>query len=134
MQQNKLLTLLIFICSLLICNMSFADNIKPYTDNTKSISVTKENPQFTILLAANPTTGYTWMVNQYDSNLIKVVGHKYNPPISQIVGAGGIDVWTFEIKPIAFAAPHVLKIKMLYARAWNVDENSTTKEFTVVTH
>lgn len=112
-----------------------ADSAKqPYTDPSKSILLGKDNPQFTISLASNPTTGYTWMIKHYKVGLVTVVGHKFQPPISQLVGAGGVDVWTFKLAPEAFNAPHVLKIDMLYARPWDVSDNNKEEEFTVVTH
>ncbi len=106
---------------------------KSYTDATKSIMVTQSTPEFTIALASNPTTGYTWHAQHYNANLLKVVTHRFQPSTSTLVGAGGTDIWTFKVKPEAFSAPHVMKINMLYARPWDVNDNNKKLEFTVVT-
>lgn len=103
------------------------------TNENKSIIVTADNPQFTINLKSNPTTGYSWHVGQYDTNLLEVVSHKYNPSTSQLVGAGGIDVWTFKVTPTALTAPHVITLKMNYLRPWAPKENASEQEFTIFT-
>lgn len=102
-----------------------------YTDPAKAIIVSQKEPQFTITLASNPTTGYSWFLRKYNTQFVKVVNHVYHPPISQIAGAGGKEQWTFALNPAAFTAPHLLKINLLYARPWNLQDNSKSVVFTV---
>ncbi len=103
------------------------------SDPGKTIMVSQTAPEFTITLAANPSTGYSWFVADYDPQFITVIKHSYQAPISQLVGARGIDVWNFKVNPAAFTAPHLLKIDMLYARPWNAHDNSNKTEFMVAT-
>lgn len=131
----RTIAIILTLLGVLFYQIAGADSAKQqYTDPDKSIVLGKDNPEFTIKLASNPTTGYSWMIKGYKMGLVTVVGHKFQPPISQLVGAGGVDVWTFKLAPEAFNAPHVLKIKMLYARPWDVSDNNKEQEFTVVTH
>lgn len=106
-----------------------------FSDPNKTIMVSKQAPQFTITLRSNPSTGYSWFIKKYNPDFIKVIKHKYMPPISQLVGAGGVDVWTFELTPVALTAPHVLKISMLYTRAWVAQqEDQKPVKFTVISY
>lgn len=91
------------------------------------------NSQFSVNLPANPSTGFSWFVAGYNVQLITVVKHKYQPTKDNIPGASGVDTWTFKVNPIAFTAPHIIKIKMVYARPWDLKDNSRMQEITVVT-
>lgn len=104
-----------------------------FSDPAKSILVAKTNPQFTITLASNPTTGYSWHLLNYDKQLITLVNHAYQRPTKDMPGAGGKEVWTFKVKDTGFIAPHASKITLLYARPWNIKDNSKQVEFTVAT-
>lgn len=115
------------------CQAGFAIQAPPLTDASKTIVVSKDKPEFTLSLASNPTTGYSWAIKLYNAHFLKVVRQHFHPATSQLVGAGGIDVWTFKVNPAAFAAPHILKIKMLYVRSWNVKDDAKEAEFTVMT-
>lgn len=135
MSRLKKSVLILMAClSFIVCQSLLATTTKPYTDVHKSILVNQGSPEFSISLASNPTTGYTWHAQQYDQHLLTVINHKYQPSTnSKLVGAGGIDVWTFKVKPEAFNAPHIMKIKMLYARPWDIKDTAKTLEFVVVT-
>jgi predicted secreted protein len=53
--------------------------------------------QFSITLAANHTTGYSWrLVSPLDPALLKQISNVYSEPTSGAVGASGEEVWTFE--------------------------------------
>jgi hypothetical protein len=79
----------------------------------KTIQVRKNNSIFSITLDANPTTGYTWFLKSYDQLFIKPLGKKYKMKAGaeEMPGAGGKEVWTFQLKPKAFLVPRVLHIK-----------------------
>lgn len=109
-----------------------ANNI--FTDPNKTIMVSAKDPQFTITLKSNPTTGYMWFLEKYDTNLVTVVSHQYQPPTSQLVGAGGKDVWTFKLNSIAFSAPHLLQLNMVYARPWAIEQGRKETVFNVVSN
>lgn len=53
--------------------------------------------QFSITLAANHTTGYSWrLASPLDPALLKQINNVYSEPTSGAVGASGEEVWTFE--------------------------------------
>jgi inhibitor of cysteine peptidase len=132
MKHFKKILLIALSCLVLSVNAApVTDN--NFTDPSKTIQASQKNPQFTITLRSNPTTGYMWFLDKYNANFITVVEHRYQPPISQLVGAGGKDVWTFKLTPAAFTAPHLLKIKMTYARPWAVEQGRKDVEFNVTT-
>jgi len=107
-------------------------NTSPASDPAKTIIVTPKTPQFTITLASNPTTGYSWLLYHYNPFLVQIVKHVYRPPTSTLVGAGGTDIWIFKLKPAAFAAPQITKISLIHARPWNVKDNPSKITFMVV--
>lgn len=116
---------------------SYADiddaKTSPYSNPSKNIIVAKASPQFTITLASNRTTGYSWHLLNYNNQLLTLVNHEYQAPQKVVPGAGGAEVWTFKVNDIGFTAPQISKIALLYARPWNLKDNSKQVEFTVVT-
>jgi len=128
--------------SAMAANMSsVSDSAKPgnvlskveYNSPKKAILVKKDNPQFTITLESNPTTGFSWFLSKYNRNLLEVVSQKHVAPSSRLIGAPGHEVWTFRVKDVGFKVPQVLKIRMIYARPWEKKTgNSTTfRVFTI---
>lgn len=104
------------------------------TDPKRTLNISEKYPEFSITLRSNPTTGYSWFMKKYNPHFITVVKHVYHPPISQLVGAGGVDVWTFRLTPAAFTVPHKLKMKMIYARPWEMEKGGKTVEFTIASY
>ncbi len=52
----------------------------------------------TITLESNITTGYSWeeTANIGDKLVLQQTGHKYEPPATPALGAGGKEVWTIK--------------------------------------
>jgi len=104
--------------------------------------LTRKQPTYTLRLNSNPTTGYSWLMVSYPSKLLTVVKHQYIPNSSPakrskgqkepLLGAGGSEIWQFKAKEQAFAFPQLVKIKMMYARSWDVNDQSTTQTFYAV--
>ncbi len=138
--RNLLKILLVLPLSLLLflkpAYAASTPDAAPLASNPqKSIMVAQKEPQFTIILPSNPTTGYSWFIEAYDANLLTLVKHRYNPPTNAMPGAGGFEAWIFAVKPEAFAAPQVTKINLIYARPWNISTTTSKKTtFTVVIH
>lgn len=104
------------------------------TDPAKTIMVGQEESLFTITLASNPSTGFTWLLESYDSNLLKVVKHEYVAPDNKNnkVGTAGVENWTFTAKS-KIPGPQVTKITLIHARPWDVNNTTAKKaDFTVV--
>ncbi len=83
---------------------SYNDTVKitinyPSTGDTIPIKVMK-NAAFTITLSSNPSTGYSWTLDEnLDTNILKSNGSRYithhNQDNPKLVGQGGVEVWTF---------------------------------------
>ena len=122
--------LLIFITS--ICVGSDDSKIE-YTNPEKTIVVERSKPTFSVIVQANPTTGYSWLLRSYDSNLIAPVSRKFYPPTDKkLVGAPGYEKWTFRVKSSGFVVPQTASITLLYARSWEMQDVHPTN-FKVVT-
>jgi predicted secreted protein len=53
--------------------------------------------EFEIVLASNPSTGYSWaLVDELDPGVVAVVSQEYKGEEDAAPGSGGMDVWTFE--------------------------------------
>lgn len=105
-----------------------------FSDPAQNIIVSQHQPQFTITLASNPTTGYRWYLLKYDAHFMTLINHTYSKPTSLLPGAGGQETWIFGVNTIVFKAPQISKIDLLYARPWNLKDHSKSVEFTVVAH
>ncbi|MBS0359229.1 MAG: protease inhibitor I42 family protein [Proteobacteria bacterium] len=127
MFNKYLLSIILFLSTFFFISMGYADQ-----DN-KAIQVSQNQPQFTVQLPANLTTGYSWFLGQYDEQLIEVVSYYYEKPTKTMPGAGGNAVWIFKVKPRAFVAPHRIVIQMFYMQPWNASQ-AQEKKVIVVTH
>ena len=75
-------------------------------DGSRSVELTAKDDGRTVTaqpadvlilrLDSNPTTGYEWsLTRKPDAAVLESLGHKYEPPETGLVGAGGVDVWRF---------------------------------------
>jgi len=96
-------------------------------------TLTADHPVYTLQLNSNPTTGYSWFLVSYPNNLLSISKHEYVAPQTNMPGAGGYEIWQFTASAEAFVAPRVIKIEMLYARPWEINDQSTKQSFYVVT-
>jgi inhibitor of cysteine peptidase len=89
---------------LLLAIMLVACSSKPAgpTDPEQAIEV-RPGEEFTLILQANPTTGYHWEIvkGSLDENLVQFVNQEYQSSSDPgLVGGGGVDLWTFKaLKP-----------------------------------
>ena len=95
--------------------------------------LTSKQPIYTLHLKSNPTTGYSWFVVSYPDKYVKLTKHAYLPPSSKLMGAGGYDLWQFSATPAAFLAPRVIKIRLMYARPWEINSKTPVQTFYAVT-
>lgn len=105
----------------------------PATDSGKTIMVTANQPQFTLFLNSNPSTGYSWFIEDYPSNLVESINSYYVSQDTKRMGAGGMQKWTFNLKPAAFDAPRKLVFKFIYARKWDINNTAKEEVFYVAT-
>ena len=81
-----------------------------YCDETDPITAAPGS-DFAIRLASNATTGYRWeLLTPPDSAVVTLRNSRYDGPDSQLVGAGGHEVWTFRA-----VAPGTTTIGLRYA-------------------
>lgn len=125
----------LIILFLFINNVSFAasnpSTVPIYTDSTQTIVVNAANPTFIIQLKANPTTGYSWSTKSYDNHLLTLINYQYIAPATNLIGAGGESVWTFQVNPQALQKPMTTSIHLLYARPWDLADHPTDIVFIV---
>lgn len=103
MKPSKIFVLFIFI--ILFCMPAFSK------ENKFKVKV---GDTFKIELESNATTGYQWqLAKSLNEKIVKLVSSKYILPSSNLVGAGGTEVWTFKgIKE------GKTKISLKYVRPW----------------
>jgi len=87
----------------------------------RDIEITRP-AKLSVSLYANPTTGYQWAesANITNPGVMAQASHKYLAPQTNLVGAGGKDVWTFNAKEAGTTA-----ISFSYGRPWAGGEKDT---------
>lgn len=75
--------------------------------------------KITIKLSSNPTTGFKWEYKTTVENIIKEEDHHFQEPKGNVVGAAGIEVWTFEA-----VGKGTTEIQMEYSRPWEGGEKA----------
>jgi inhibitor of cysteine peptidase len=105
-----------------------------FSDPTRTIQISADNLQFSIIQPANPTTGYNWKIEFFDSSLLKLIDSKYQPATSHLIGSGGKMIWNFEVLPMALHHPTDTPIKLVYQRNWDPTDNPSHVVFTVKIH
>lgn len=102
---------------LLFCDLIYAA-VPIYTENKKDIVVTAEQPQFIIQLKSNRTTGYSWLLRQYDVRFVKVIKHTYIPSASKLMGVSGVELWLLKLTAAGLARSGKTKLYFAYMRPW----------------
>jgi inhibitor of cysteine peptidase len=94
----------------------------PLNQSTSPISTNatlsvKTNEQFYITLSSNPSTGYAWQVASVSNpDMVRFVDSQYIRPESELVGAPGKQVLTFNALQEGSATIH-----LEYVRPWETD-------------
>jgi len=73
---------------------------------------TKNGENFSIVLEANPTTGYEWQVD-FDSVYLELVEKNYIPDSLELIGSGGEETFEFLAKKSG-----TTEITFSYLRPW----------------
>jgi predicted secreted protein len=92
--MKKILLIAILAITLFACGGKAS--VLKVSDPQQPITV-DSGKEFTIVLEANPTTGYHWdIVGELDQNVVVFVKSEYiSTSDPNLVGGGGLDVWTF---------------------------------------
>lgn len=72
------------------------------------------NQSFTLSLASNRTTGYSWQIDSApDSSIVRSNGTEYREAATGLAGAGGEELWKFNA-----VGPGETTFTLKYVRAW----------------
>ena len=141
MNQNFFLRNVVFI--LMISVVAWAGEVEAlseadlsknqavYTEENQNIIVTNNQTSFTLKLRSNPTTGYSWFLRNYDTNLLVPIKHEFQKPSKKLMGAPGYELWVFQIKKNAFIVPQQTTVRMVYTRPWQAQDSATQIVFRV---
>jgi inhibitor of cysteine peptidase len=98
-----------------------------YTDPEKTIQC-NVGEAFSIVLDSNPSTGYQWRLAQPSNReFLKLINSTYRAPITELVGAGGKEIWSFKALSVGQRT-----ILLEYVRPWEKGKEPVkTVTFTV---
>ena len=68
-------------------------------------------------LCSNPTTGFKWEYETSSINVLKLEDYDFEEHEGDVVGAPGIEVWTFEA-----VAKGTTEVRLEYSRPWEGGE------------
>jgi len=68
-------------------------------------------------LCSNPTTGFKWEYEMSNENVIKEEDYDFEEPEGGVVGAPGVEVWTFEA-----VNKGTTEVRMAYSQPWEGGE------------
>lgn len=107
---------------------------KNYTEEQTNITISAKEPLFTLKLKSNPTTGYSWFLREYNANLVIPVKRQFEKATDvKLMGAPVFELWTFKIKPQAFAVPQQTTLRFVYTRPWQGNDTGTQLVFHIST-
>ena len=115
-----------------LSTQAVADNPLRMNNPNQAAVVNGHGGQFMLRLVSNPTTGFSWFwVNDGSLSGVTPTAHRYIPPSTKLVGAPGMEEWTFKIDTKWRGVPQVLHVKMQYLRPWS-KEAKAPLVFTIV--
>ena len=91
---------------------------QPNSETPETIIVQPGNQNITIALKANPTTGFMWFLQDYNQALLTLTSYQYQAPKTNLVGAGGVALFQFALKPALFDGPQVTSLHFVYSQPW----------------
>ena len=103
------------LSSSIIINIDVScDEFEAKSNNIGNEFEIEVNDKIRAKLCANPTTGFTWVAKMDDENgVMKLEQQEYVEPDTELVGAYGVDVWTFKAVKEGTAL-----ITMEYSQDW----------------
>lgn len=90
-------------------------------DNNRSAEI-RVDERLAVRLPENPSTGYTWAVDETDSRLLALDSTNYVPPESGSIGARGQRSFIFTARQ-----PGEVALKLKYWRFWEGDASATER-------
>jgi predicted secreted protein len=123
------------ICSVVLaCYTGSAIAQDKKMDTAAAVTVRADHPNFTVKLISNPSTGYSWSLVSYDTKLVFPQGHHYvRQSNRKLVGAPGMEYWTFSLSSKAFEAPYKTRLVFVYKRPWEKQKPVKEQAFLIST-
>lgn len=121
MIRTTLFCLLIFLVS---CSTSKEDGnfiSRPFSavDSSREL-VLATNHTFEVVLPSNPTTGYDWVLNIDNPEVVRNISHQFVTDSSGRVGVGGNTTWTLRTVHTGNAS-----LTFSYSRPWETGTQPT---------
>jgi inhibitor of cysteine peptidase len=113
------ISLAVLITALALGGCQTADKILTEKNNGDSINL-KAGDTVVIRLESNPTTGYSWILDEKtDTSIVSAADSEYVQSVKdeELVGAGGHEIFTFKA-----ASKGKTSIVLNYERPWEEDE------------
>ena len=107
--------ILIAFLMMLQCTLFAKEIIVTQKDNTKNVEL-EVGDTLKVVLAGNPTTGYTWQLLSFNKAHLQLIQESYTSSNSTLCGAGG--TYTFELSAVAKGTS---PISLVYHRSWEKD-------------
>lgn len=128
MRKFNLMFILIFF---VLHSAAFAEVGNEYSEKRLSVVASSTDPEFTIKIQSNPSTGFSWFLRDYNDKLLQPLTRKVLS--AEKVGEAQYEVWTFRLKPAAFIVPQQTLIRFVYVRPWENEEASKQLVFKIST-
>lgn len=114
--MKKRFVVVVFVVILLALAACSAPAAKLKLADSGSTLDLKSGQTFTVTLAGNPTTGYTWELKEIDPAVVELVGEPEYKSDSALIGSGG--VFSYKFKTVAAGTSN---LKLVYHRPWEED-------------
>lgn len=108
-------TLLMLLALPAACSSEPSRQTLTAADAGKTVEL-KNGEQFSVVLAGNPTTGYTWQNAADSTTLVELVGEIDFKADSSAIGAGGRQTLTFKAATHGEGA-----LKLEYRQPWDLE-------------
>lgn len=115
---------------LFVAMILFFFSLAGRAEDTLSIHVSHNQPNFIVSLKANPTTGYQWSLVRFDNKLLTLAESKYEASKTHLIGSGGKMLFTFSLNK-GMSYPKSTQMVFKYARPWDKGESATVQNVTV---
>ncbi len=99
---------------LLVGSLGFAEPLT-LEDSGKTIQL-PPGGELEIVLEGNPTTGYSWTVEECGPDVLSCIGEPRYTSDSQLIGAGGVYQFVFKAESVGSGM-----LKLIYHRSWETN-------------
>ena len=113
-----------FLACIFAVSYCFAEELKSAT-----VMEARTGEEFTIILSANPTTGYQWqLAKPLNKKMVIFLNSEYIADKTGLIGSGGKEMWRF--KALRKGSTN---IKFKYVRPWEKSISpASEKKFVIV--